>query len=49
MEFPVYLDHAATTPVSQEVLTDMLPFFSAAYGNPASIYSLGSQARSAVD
>src|SRR5689334_11061933 len=49
MELPVYLDHAATTPVAPEVLADMLPYFSQVYGNPATLYAAGAQAREAVD
>jgi cysteine desulfurase len=49
MQLPIYLDHAATTPVSPEVLADMLPFFSEVYANPAAIYTPGAEARVAVD
>jgi cysteine desulfurase len=49
MELPIYMDHAATTPVAPEVLEEMLPFFSDVYGNPATLYSAGGQAREAVD
>ena len=38
---PIYLDHAATTPVRPTVLEAMLPFFTEAYGNPSSIHSTG--------
>lgn len=47
--YPVYLDHAATTPVHPEVLAAMLPFFSEVFGNPASGHSFGRRARSAVE
>ncbi|HZO91786.1 MAG TPA: cysteine desulfurase family protein [Chthonomonadaceae bacterium] len=49
IEFPIYLDHAATTPVAPEVLEAMLPYFSEYYGNPATLYSLGMAAREAVE
>jgi cysteine desulfurase len=49
MDLPVYLDHAATTPVAPEVLADMLPYFSQTYGNPATLYAAGAEAREAVD
>ncbi len=49
MPEPVYLDHAATTPVRPEVLAAMLPFFGERYGNPSSIYSLARDGRAAVD
>ena len=37
----IYMDNAATTAVSPEVLQTMLPYFSEIYGNPSSIYSTG--------
>ncbi|MCD6028271.1 MAG: Cysteine desulfurase [Thermomicrobiales bacterium] len=46
---PIYLDHAATTPVDPEVLAAMLPYFSERYGNPSSIYALGQESRAALD
>jgi cysteine desulfurase len=45
----VYADNAATTAVSKAVLDEMLPFFCDNYGNPSSIYSIGRDAREAVD
>ena len=33
---PVYLDHAATTPVDRRVAAKMIPYLSDFYGNPAS-------------
>lgn len=45
----VYLDNAATTPVKNEVLEAMLPYFTEKYGNPSSIYRLGQVTRAAVD
>ena len=36
-----YFDHAATTPVDNDVLKEMMPFFSQNFGNPSSIYSIG--------
>src|ERR1051326_1661440 len=49
MHLPIYLDHAATTPVSPEVLAKMLPYFTEVFANPAAIYTPGAEARSAVD
>ena len=46
---PVYLDNAATTPVSQAVLDKMLPYFLEHYGNASSIYGTGRDARKAID
>ena len=45
----VYLDHNASTPVHPEVLAEMLPYFSGAYGNPSSIHAFGRAAREGVD
>ena len=45
----IYLDHAATTPVAQEVLQQMLPFFSEIAGNPSSSYCLGRAAKLALE
>jgi len=44
-----YFDHAATTAVKEEVLKEMLPFFSLEYGNPSSMYSLGRKTRKAIE
>ncbi len=47
---PVYLDHAATTPVRAEVLEAMLPFLGpAAFGNPSSAHRFGRTARAGVE
>ncbi len=45
----IYMDHSATTPMREEVLQAMLPYFSNSYGNPSSIYTLAQEARKAVD
>lgn len=45
----IYLDHAATTPVRDEVLKAMLPYFSQAFGNPSSLYGIAGEARNAID
>ena len=44
-----YFDHAATTPVKEEVLKEMLPFFTMQFGNASSIYSIGRQAKKALE
>ena len=47
---PVYLDHAATTPVRAEVLEAMLPFMgAAAFGDPSSAHRFGRTARAGVE
>jgi cysteine desulfurase len=49
MSRPIYLDHAATTPVRPEVLEAMMPFFGARFGNPSSTHRWGREARVALD
>lgn len=49
MEFPIYLDYHATTPVDPTVLETMLPWFSQHFGNASANYhSFGKQAAAAV-
>lgn len=45
----VYLDHAATTPLSPEVRDAMAPFLDGAFGNPSSRHPLGVRAAEALD
>ena len=45
----VYLDHAATTPVRQEVLDAMIPYFGESFGNPSSLYALAGESRNGID
>ena len=49
MPAPIYLDHAATTPVRPEVLDAMQPYFGARFGNPSSTHRWGREARAALD
>jgi len=44
----VYLDYSATTPVKEEVLKEMIPWFSENFGNPSSIYSIGQNSKEAL-
>ena len=44
-----YFDHAATTAIDREVLEEMLPYFNTEYGNPSSLYSIGRNAKKAVE
>ena len=46
---PIYLDHAATTPVRDEVFEVMKPFFGPRFGNPSSTHRWGREARAALD
>lgn len=47
---PVYLDHAATTPVRPEVLDAMLPFLDGrSFGNPSSAHRFGRAARTGLE
>ncbi len=49
MEKIRYFDHAATTSTKEEVLREMLPYFTLDYGNPSSVYSIGRKSRRAVE
>ena len=44
----VYMDYSATTPVKEEVLQEMLPYFTEKFGNPSSLYDLGLESKDAV-
>jgi cysteine desulfurase len=45
----IYLDHAATTPLDQEVLQAMLPYLTDNFGSASTLYSLGKDTRRAVE
>ncbi len=49
MPTPIYLDHAATTPLRPEALEAMLPYLGGAFGNPSSAHAMGRVARNALD
>lgn len=49
MPEPIYLDHAATTPVRPEVVEAMAPFYGPRFGNPSSTHRWGRDARVALD
>jgi cysteine desulfurase len=38
---PVYMDHAAATPVDDRVFSAMKPYYSEKFGNPSSLYQIG--------
>ena len=44
----VYVDNAATTKMSKEVIDSMLPYFDTCFANPSSIHSLGQRAKEAL-
>ena len=46
---PIYLDYNATTPVDPDVLQAMLPYLRGQFGNPSSSYTLGRQAKEAIE
>tara|TARA_A100001037_G_scaffold306707_1_gene354345 strand:- start:8523 stop:9710 length:1188 start_codon:yes stop_codon:yes gene_type:complete len=45
----IYLDHAGTTGVSEEVLQAMLPYFTERFGNASSVHAVGQEAKFALD
>ena len=45
----IYLDNAATTAVSPEVLEAMLPWFTSGFGNASSIHTQGREAKRAIE
>lgn len=45
----IYADNAATTALSPKVLEAMMPYLTEVYGNPSSLYRIGSQAKEAVE
>ena len=44
-----YFDHAATTRVKDEVLEEMLPYLKDRFGNPSSMYTIGREAKKAIE
>lgn len=49
MERKVYADNAATTAMSSTAIQAMLPYLNKVYGNPSSLYSLGQEAKEALE
>ena len=44
-----YLDHASATPVRKQVVKAMLPYFDEYYGNPSTVYDMGTKIKQAVE
>jgi cysteine desulfurase len=44
----IYLDHAASTPVLQETINEMIPYLGDLYGNPSSIHTYGIKSKMAI-
>ncbi len=44
----IYMDHSATTPVRDEAVAAMTPYFAEFYGNPSSLHSVGRKAGAAL-
>ncbi len=49
METKIYFDNAATTPVRQEVLEVMIPYFQNFYGNASSVYTIARKSKTALE
>ncbi|NPA58489.1 MAG: cysteine desulfurase [Aquificae bacterium] len=45
----VYVDHLATTPVPEEIVEVMKPYFTDKFGNPTSLHRLGVEAKKAIN
>lgn len=46
---PIYLDHAATTPMRAEVREEMAPYLDGVFGNPSSTHRWGREAAAALE
>lgn len=44
-----YFDHASATPVKQEVIDAMLPYFDREFANPSTVYEMGARIRQTVE
>jgi len=46
---PIYLDNSATTPLAEEVIAAMEPYYAVEYGNGSSLHRFGRRARAAIE
>ena len=49
MDKKIYLDNAATTRVHDDVIKEMIPYFSEIYGNASSLHSMGQKSRNTIE
>lgn len=49
MKTKIYMDHAATTAVRDEVLETIIPYFKEYYGNASSVYAIGKESKKALE
>src|SRR5438034_9121476 len=47
--FPIYLDNAVSTPMLDEVIAEMVPYFKEHYGNPSSLHRYGRATMRAIE
>lgn len=45
----VYMDHASATPVRKQVIEAMLPYFGQHFGNPSTVYDMGSKIKQVME
>lgn len=45
----VYMDHASATPVRKPVIEAMMPYFDQHFGNPSTVYDMGSKIKSVIE
>ena len=45
----VYMDHASATPVKRPVIEAMLPYFDEYFGNPSTVYDMGSKIKETIE
>jgi len=45
----VYMDHASATPVREPVIEAMMPYFDQHFGNPSTVYDMGSKIKYVIE